>query len=228
MSTTIAEGATISSSPRSVDNNANNANNANNTNTTNDPYNLDKLSKADHVTHISTTNDPYNLDKLSKADHVTHISLHTHQDVTQAKTWVRSEEFHNHPVLSELEFTFCAVYDKVDGTTIIRIGRKAFRPDPAVGHERPLIASLGLKGIDLTQKFIPARIRNVFDEVAKNGDVWIARLVSIKSRDLLEGGYAMMQYYDLFKAIGLRKKGKDWDMADLESVIEFLDYRRDR
>jgi hypothetical protein len=131
-------------------------------------------------------------------------------------------------VLSELEFTFRAVHDKVDGTTTIRIGRKAFRPDPAVGHERPLITSLGLKGIDLTQKFIPARIRNVFDEVAKNGDVWVARPVNIKSRDLLDGGYARMQYYDFFKAIGLRKEGKDWDMADLESVIEFLDYRRGR
>jgi hypothetical protein len=213
MSTSAAEDAKIRSSSPLVDDDAKNAQNKNDINDINDLENL---------------NDLNNLDNLSKASHVTRISPRTPQDVTQARRWIKSEGSPNHPVLSELEFTFRAVHDKVDSTTLVRIGRKTFHPDPAVGHESPLIESLGLRGIDKTQKFIPARIRNVFDEVAKNGDVWIARPVTIKSRDLQVGGFATMQYYDFFKAIALRKEGKDWDVLDLESVIEFLDYRRGR
>jgi hypothetical protein len=202
MSTSAAEDAKIRSSSPLVDDDAKNAQNKNDINDINDLENL---------------NDLNNLDNLSKASHVTRISLRTRQDVTQARRWIKSEGSPNHPVLSELEFTFRAVHDKVDSTTLVRIGRKTFHPDPAVGHESPLIESLGLRGI-----------RNVFDEVAKNGDVWIARPVTIKSRDLQVGGFATMQYYDFFKAIALRKEGKDWDVLDLESVIEFLDYRRGR
>jgi hypothetical protein len=213
MLTSAAEDAKIHSSSPLVDDNAKNAQSSNDNSDNNDFQNL---------------NDLDNLDNLSKAGRVTQISLRTRQDVTPARRWIRSEGSPKHSVLSELEFTFRAVHDKVDSTTLVRIGRKTFHPDPAVGHEGPLINSLGLRGIDKTQKFIPARIRNVFDEVAKNGDVWIARPVTIKSRDLQVGGFATMQYYDFFKAIGLRKEGKDWDMADLESVIEFLNYRRGR
>jgi hypothetical protein len=219
MSTSAAEDANIHSSSPFVDDDAKKAQNNNDNNDINDINDLKNL---------KNLNDLNNFDNLSKAGHVTRISLRTRQDVTQARMRIRSEGSPKHPVLSELEFTFRAVHDKVDSTTLVRIGRTTFHPDPAVGHEGPLINSLGLRGIDKTQKFIPARIRNVFDEVARNGDAWITRPVTIKSRDLQVGGFATMQYYDFFKAIGLRKEGKDWDMADLESVIEFLDYRRGR
>jgi hypothetical protein len=141
MSTSAAEDANIHSSSPFVDDDAKKAQNNNDNNDINDINDLENL---------KNLNDLNNFDNLSKAGHVTRFSLRTRQDVTQAKMRIRSEGSPKHPVLSELEFTFRAVHDKVDSTTLVRIGRTTFHPDPAVGHEGPLINSLGLRGIDKT------------------------------------------------------------------------------
>jgi hypothetical protein len=71
---------------------------------------------------------------------------------------------------------------------------------------------------------IPARVLNMFDEVTKDGGVWIARHWTDESRNLQVGclNYIWLWYYNFFKDISLRKEGKDWDGADLESVVEIL------
>lgn len=165
---------------------------------------------------------------LFKPGHVTQISLRILQDVTQAKTLLQTVNMRTRPVLSDLEITFRAIYDKPDGTTTVRIARKAFRPEPSAGHERALAVCLGLRGIDLKHMRIPARVRNAFDEVATRSGVWIARLVAFISKDLQEEGYARLEYYKVFKEIALRKEGKEWDVDDVESVIDFFADRRGR
>lgn len=163
-----------------------------------------------------------------KAGHVAQISLRTLQDVTQAKSLLKSADSPTRPVLSDLEITFRAVYDKPDGATIVRIARKALRPVAHIGHERALSVCLGLRGPDLTHICIPVRIRNAFDKAANEGDIWVARLVAFSSKDLQSEGYARQEYYKVFKEIALRKDGKDWTVADLEAVIDFFADRRGR
>jgi hypothetical protein len=91
MSTTIAEGAIVPSSPPSVDDDAKNANNTNN---------------------INNTNDLDNFDNLSKDGHVTQISLRTRRDVTRARKWLESEgsprtQSCSRPAIDNKEFLLC-------------------------------------------------------------------------------------------------------------------------
>lgn len=169
-----------------------------------------------------------NTPDLFKPGHVAQISLRTPQDVTQAKSLLKTAGSPTRPVLSDLEITFRALYDKPDSATIVRIARKALRPVAHIGHERALAVCLGLRGLDLKQMCIPARVRNAFDKAAHDGDVWIARLVAFSSKDLQSEGYARLEYYEVFKEIALRKDGKDWTVADLEGVFEFFADRRGR
>lgn len=68
----------------------------------------------------------------------------------------------------------------------------------------------------------------MFNEVTRDRGVWIARHWTDESQNLRTDGYIWLWYYNFFKDISLRKEGKDWDGADLESVVEFLTDMRGR
>lgn len=62
----------------------------------------------------------------------------------------------------------------------------------------------------------------MYNEFTKNGGVWIARHWTNENQNLWVGGNIWLRYYRFFKVVALRKEGKDWDDADLESVVDFL------
>jgi hypothetical protein len=156
-----------------------------------------------------------------KPGHVVQISLYTLQDVTRARNLIQPVSSRKHPVLSDLEFSFRALYDGVDGTTRIRVTRFTHRHQLHLDPKAELAACLRLHSQDSR---IPARALNMFNEVTKDGGVWIARHWTDESQNLRVGclNHIWLWYYNFFKDIALRKEGKDWDGDDLESVVEFL------
>jgi hypothetical protein len=156
-----------------------------------------------------------------KPGHVAQIPLHTLQDVTRARHWIQLVSFQTRPVLSDLEFSFRALYDGLDSITRIRVTRFIHRHQPHLNPGTELAACLRLHNQDSR---IPARALSMFNEATKDGGVWIARHWTDESRNLQVGclNYVWLWYYNFFKDISLRKEGKDWDGADLESVIEFF------
>lgn len=171
----------------------------------------------------ASTDDATQIPEFFKPGHVVQIPLRTLQDVANAKKWLEAVDSQTRPVLSDFELTFRALYDKLDGTTTIRILRKLHHHAPLVDPERSLVTCLGIRNLDYR---VPARLLNMYNEVAKDGDAWIAHLWTAQSFDLQNGGYAWLEYYNFFKNIALRKEGKDWTVADLASVIEFIASRR--
>ena len=156
-----------------------------------------------------------------KPGYVVQIPLHTLQDVIRAKTWSQLVSSQKRAVLSDLQFSFRALYDgvDVDGITSIRVARFTHAHRPHLDPARELAACLRLHSQDSR---IPARALNMFNEVTKDGGVWIARHWTDESRNLEVGSNVWLWYYNFFKDISIRKEGKDWDGADLESVVEFL------
>lgn len=154
-----------------------------------------------------------------KPGHIVQIPLHTLQDVMRAKVWIQQVRFQTHPVLSDLEFSFRALYDGVDGTTVIRVTRFVHQHESQADPKTELAAYLRLHSHDSR---IPARTLNMYDEVTKNGGDWIARHWSDESQNLRVGGHIWFRYYNFFKDMALRKEGKDWNGADLECVVDFL------
>lgn len=168
----------------------------------------------------SATHDNQILD-FFKPGHVVQIPLHNLQDVTRARHWIQLVRSQTRPVLSDLEFSFRALYDGTGGITRIRVTRFTHRHQPHLNSMTELAACLRLHGQDSR---IPARALNMFNEVTKDGGVWIARHWTDESRNLEVGclNYIWLWYYNFFKDVSLRKEGKDWDGADLESVVEFF------
>lgn len=154
-----------------------------------------------------------------KPGHVVQIPLHTLQDVTRARKYVQLVRSQTRPVLSDLEFTFRAMWDGLDGTSIIRVTRVAHHHQPHADPETELVACLRLHSKDHRT---PVRTLNMYNEAIKNGGSWIARHWTDRSQNLTVGGHIWLWYYHFFKDIALRKEGKDWDGADLECVVEFL------
>ena len=185
-----------------------------------DETTVDTLTVEDTSAHsssaISTAHDVPN---FFKPGHVVQIPLHTLQDVTRARHYVHRVSLLTCPVLSDLEFSFCALYDGVEGTTIIRVTRFAHHHEPHADPETELAACLRLHSRDSR---IPARTLNMFNEATKNGGSWVARHWTDESQNLKVGGHIWLWYYHFFKDMALRKEGKDWDSADLEGVVEFL------
>lgn len=121
-----------------------------------------------------------------KPGHVVQIPLHTLQDAMRAKDWIQQVRSQTHPVLSDLEFSFRALYDGVDGTTVIRVTRFVHEHESQADHKTELAAYLRLHSHDSR---IPARTLNMYDEVTKNGGDWIARHWSDESQNLRVGGH---------------------------------------
>jgi len=161
--------------------------------------------------------------------HLVRLPLHTAQDVTRARNWIQLLKYQTRPVLSDLEFSFRGLYDVGGDITSIRVTRFTHAHKPHADPETELAACLRLHSRDSR---IPARALNMYNEATKDGGVWIARHWTNESRNLQDDGYLgyiWLWYYDFFKNVALRKEGKDWDGADLESVVEFLaDLRRRR
>lgn len=159
------------------------------------------------------------LPNFFKPGHIVQIPLRTLQDVTRARKWIQSLRSQAHPILSDLQFTFRALYDGVNGITSIRVTRFTHRHDPHADPKIELAACLRLHTHDSR---VPARALNMFKKATRDGRVWIARHWTDESQNLRTGGYIWLWYYNFFKDISLRKEGEDWDGADLESVVEFL------
>lgn len=62
----------------------------------------------------------------------------------------------------------------------------------------------------------------MYNEATRDGGGWIARHWTDESGNLRVGGHIWLRYYKIFKNIALHREGKDWDGADLESVVDFL------
>ena len=154
-----------------------------------------------------------------KPDHLVQIPLHTGQDVTRARYWIQLVKSQTHPVLSDLEFYFRGLYDGVDGLTTIRVERVAYYHKPHADPKTKIAACLGLHSQDSR---IPSRALNMYKEVTKDGGVWIARHWTNEDQNLRVGSNIWLWHYHFFKDVALRKEGKDWDAADLESVVEFF------
>jgi hypothetical protein len=182
---------------------------------------------SDEATTAASANDkPKNMPDLFKTGHVVQISLRTFQDVIQFKKWIRTAGSPTRLVLSHLKFTFRAVYDGANDITTINIMRGALAKPPRAQHDEVLSLSLGFGGEDLKYPCIPARLLSKYDEVAQKGDVWISRFVTFESKNLNNSMSASFQWYRFFREFTARKEGKDWDVADLEKVVDFLlDYR---
>lgn len=166
----------------------------------------------------STTHDN-EVPDFFKPGHVVRIPLYTLQDVTRAKSWIQLVSSQTRPVLSDLQFSFRALYDGVDGITSIRVTRFTHSHKPHLDPVRELAACLSAYSQDSR---IPARAFNMYNGVSKDGGVGYARHWTDESQNLIVGENMWQWYYNFFRDISLRKEGKDWDGADLESVIEFL------
>lgn len=167
------------------------------------------------ATHVNEVPDFF------KPGRVVLISLHTHQDVARVRHWIQLVRSQTRPVLSDLEFSFRALYDGVDGITRIRVTRSTHRHQPHLDPKTELAACLRLHSQDSRT---PARALNMFNEVTKDGGVWIARHWTDESQNLEVSSlnYIRLWYYNLFKDISLRNEGKDWDGDDLGSAAEFF------
>lgn len=126
-----------------------------------------------------------------KPGHVVQIPLHTLQDVMRARDWIQQVRSQTHPVLSDLGFSFRALYDGVDGTTVIRVTRFVHQHEPHADLKTELAAYLRLHSHDSR---IPARTLNMYNEVTKNGESWIARHWSDESQNLRVGGHIWFWY----------------------------------
>lgn len=187
---------------------------------------VDKSAAEDTVVHPpsapSTTYDN-KVPDFFKPGYVVQIPLYTLQDVFRARNYAQLVSSQTRPVLSDLEFTFRAIWDGDDGTSIIRITRVTHHHKPHADPETELAACLRLHSQDHR---IPVRILNMYNEATKTGGGWIARHWTDKSQTLTVGRHIWLWYYHFFKEIALRKEGKDWDGADLGCVIElFADLR---
>jgi hypothetical protein len=154
-----------------------------------------------------------------KLGHIVQIPLHTWQDVNRARNWIQQLKHQTRPVLSDLESSFRGLYDGVDGLTVIRVERVTYSHEPHADPKTKLAACLGLHSQDSR---IPARALNMYKEVTNDGGVWVARHWTNENQNLRVGSNVWLWYYRFFKDIALGKEGKDWDGADLESVVEFL------
>lgn len=164
-------------------------------------------------THDTTIPDFFN------PGHIVQIPLRTHQDVGQARSWLKPLSSQTRPVLSDLEFTFRGLHDSADGTTTIRIVRVPHHHKPGADPEAELAIYLGIHDHDFS---IPSRTLRMYNEVTKDGGVWIARFWTADSKDLVGDHLVLRWYYAFFRDLALRKEGKDWDSGDLASIIEFL------
>lgn len=171
-----------------------------------------------HSSSATSTTHDNELPDFFKPGHVVQIPLRSLQDVTRARDWIQSIKSQARPILSDLEFPFRALYDGVEA--IIRVVRIPRSHDPHTDPETELAACLRLHSQDFR---IPARALNMYNEVTKDGGVWIAHHWTDETQNLRIGGHIWRRYYyPLFKSIALRTEGKEWGGAELESVGEFL------
>lgn len=178
-----------------------------------------------HSTATPSTTHDKEVPDFFTPGHIVQIPLRTLQDITRARNWTQSVSSQTRPVLSDLKFSFRSMYDGADDITTIRVVRVTHRPGLRADPEIELTTCLGLYTQDHA---VPARVTNMYNEVAREGGIWTARLWKDESESLRVGGPVWRMFYSFFRDLAIRKEGNEWDGANLRSVVELLAELRGR
>ena len=157
---------------------------------------------------------------ISTPRHTIKVPLSTRQDVTKAREWAKSAEMQGRPILADFKFEFRALYDTADTITTIQTIRMEITSSvQQILDDFTSRCGDSASGVGIIAQFLTSIPRNT---------VGVLQFMVPRSKSLLSLGYPECRYFQFFRELALRKKGREWDAADLEGIIEFLEDFRSR